>query len=76
MPRKPMPEIPREDAVARYRDKQPMASLARRYGVSAGWLTERFREWGEPIRGHAEAHRERRGLSPTEWRLRFEDEDA
>ncbi|MEO3750088.1 hypothetical protein [Streptomyces sp. B6B3] len=72
MPRKRMPEIPRDEALARYRDGQPMASLARRYGVSAGWLTARFREWDEPLRGRAEAQRARRGMTPTEWRLRYE----
>ncbi len=68
MPRKQMPQIPKADAISRYRTGQPMASLARTYGVSAGWLTKRFREWGEPIRGHAEAQHARRGMSIAEWR--------
>ena len=68
MPRKRMPEIPMTDAISRYRTGQPMASLARTYGVSAGWLTKRFREWGEPLRGHAEAQRARRGMTVAAWR--------
>ncbi|MEO3751215.1 hypothetical protein [Streptomyces sp. B6B3] len=63
-----MPEIPKATAIVRYRSGQPMASLARKYGVSAGWLTQRFREWGEPIRGHAEAQRARRGMTLAAWR--------
>lgn len=68
MPRKPMPTIPREEALRLYRDGRSMASLARRYGVSAGWLTARFREWGEPLRGRAAAQQFRRGMTHEEWR--------
>ncbi|MEO3749212.1 hypothetical protein [Streptomyces sp. B6B3] len=60
MPRKRMPDIPRDEAVRLYRTGRSMASLARRYGVSAMWLAARFREWNEPVRGHAEAQRARR----------------
>ena len=70
MPRKQMPQLPRDEAVRLYRSGQPMLSLARRYGVSPSWLTARFREWGEPVRGHAEAQRARRGVPLAEWRRR------
>ncbi len=50
VPRKQMPGIPREQAVALYRSGRPMAALAHRYDVSAEWLAARFREWGEPVR--------------------------
>ncbi len=39
MPRKQMPEIPKTEAIALYQEGRPMASLARRYGVSAEWLS-------------------------------------
>ncbi len=74
MPHKRMPEIPRGEAISRYREGQPMASLARRYGVSAPWLRKRFEEWGEPVRGHAEAHRAHRGMTPSQWRARYDEE--
>ncbi|MEO3751937.1 hypothetical protein [Streptomyces sp. B6B3] len=72
MPRKQMPDVPRDQALALYRDGRPMTALARRYGVSAMWLAARFREWGEPVRGHAEAHRARRGMTRAEWRRRVD----
>ncbi len=65
-----MPDIPREQAIALYRDGQSMAALGRRYGVSAGWLAERFREWGEPVRGRRAAQRVRMGQTLAEWRQR------
>ncbi|MEO3755540.1 hypothetical protein [Streptomyces sp. B6B3] len=70
MPRKTMPTVPRDEAVALYREGRSMAALARRYGVSAGWLAARFREWGEPVRGRRAAQRTRRGMSLAEWRRR------
>ncbi|MEO3755857.1 hypothetical protein [Streptomyces sp. B6B3] len=68
MPRKPMPDIPRDEAVGLYRDGRSMAALGRRYGVSAMWLAARFREWGEPVRGRREAQRVRMGMSPEAYR--------
>ncbi|MEO3756565.1 hypothetical protein [Streptomyces sp. B6B3] len=43
VPRTSMPDIPRDEALRRYREGRSMASLARRYGVSANWLAARFR---------------------------------
>ncbi|MEO3755008.1 hypothetical protein [Streptomyces sp. B6B3] len=72
MPRKQMPAIARDEAVALYRGGRSMSSLARKYGVSAGRLTRRFREWGEPVRDHAAAQRARRGMTLAEWRRRVD----
>ncbi len=72
MPRKPMPDLPQTDALHLYRDGRSMASLARKYGVSASWLAARFQEWGEPVRGHAAAQRTRKGMSLAVWRQRAE----
>ncbi len=75
MPRQRMPDIPEEEARSRYRSGQPMTSLARLYGVSATWLTHRFREWGEPLRGHAEAQGARKGITLTDWRALNEERE-
>ncbi len=66
-----MPEIPREQAVRLYRSGQSMAALARRYGVSAGWLAGRFREWGEPVRDLRAAQRVRMGQTLAAYRRRM-----
>lgn len=68
MPRKPMPDVSRDQAVALYRGGQSMAALARRYGVSAEWLAGRFRQWGEPVRGRRAAQRVRRGRTLAAYR--------
>ena len=77
MPRQAMPDIPWDEAIRRYvDDEQPRASLARRYGVSHGWLRDRFVERDVPIRGHAQAHELRKGLTGTQWRLKYESAGA
>ncbi len=63
-----MPEIPRDEAIKLYRSGQSMAALARRYGVSSGWLAGQFREWNEPVRGHAAAQRARKGVPLATYR--------
>lgn len=45
----------KEGVVAAYRDGESLNSLCRRWQVSSTWLTQRFREWGVPVRGQAEA---------------------
>jgi hypothetical protein len=72
MPQKRMPEIPKDDAITRYRRGQSMASLARMYGVSSMWLADRFREWGEPVRDRTQAGAARRGMTIEQWRERTE----
>ena len=64
MPRRTMPEIPRDEAIRLYASGWPVTALARRYGVSATYLTARFRRWRVPLRGRAEAARLR---GPVTW---------
>ncbi|WP_326598347.1 hypothetical protein [Streptomyces sp. NBC_01803] len=55
-----MPELPKDELIRLYRAGRSLNSLARDHGVSAPYLTKRFKEWNVPLRDRAQAAKLRR----------------
>lgn len=51
----------RKTIIERYRAGESVPRIAADYGVTQGWLTERFNDWGVPRRQNQAAHATRAG---------------